>query len=116
MQVEIYARGGSEGQGGISLCKDGTRVLREIGELLPFQQPPWSDDRLEGLIDFEPLALAPGTRSGVVADAALETLVAVGETIARDIAAALAKLEVAETDSPAGAQGFHIGAGGTAVG
>ena len=98
VQVEIYARSGSEGQGGIALCKDGTRVLREIGELLPFQQPPWNDDRLEGLIDFEPLALAPGTRSGVVADAALETLVAVGETIARDIAAALAKLEVAETE------------------
>jgi hypothetical protein len=102
VQVEIYSRadggGTNAGQGGIALCKDGTRVLREISELIPFQQSPWNDGRIEGLIDFEPLALAPGTRSGVVADAAFETLVSVAETIGRDIEAALGSLEAAETE------------------
>jgi len=102
VQVEIYSRGGEsrggEAAGGIALCKDGTRVLREITELLPFQRPPWTDGRLEGLIDFQPLALAPGTRSGVVADPALELLVATAAAIGRDIEAALGRLEAAETE------------------
>jgi hypothetical protein len=98
VQVEIYARAGTEGSGGIALCKDGTRVLRDIAELLPFQQAPWTDSRLEGLIDFERIALAPGTRSGVVADAALEALVVIGEAIARDVNAALEKVDSAESE------------------
>ncbi len=98
VQVEIYARSGSDGSGGIALCKDGTRVLRDISELLPFQQAPWTDSRLEGLIDFEWLALAPGTRSGVVADAALEALVTAGEAIARDVSTALEKVDAAESE------------------
>jgi len=67
VQVEIYARTErSPADGGIALCKDGTRVLKDVAELLAFQAPPWTDGRLEGLIDFEPLMLAPGTRSGIV--------------------------------------------------
>jgi hypothetical protein len=97
--VEVYMRGDSGGgEGGIALCKDGTRVLGEIAELLPFQQPPWDDRRLEGIIDFEPLALAPGTRSGIIADAALEALVAVRDAIGSDILAALDTREQAETE------------------
>lgn len=96
--VEIYAKSGGEGSSGIALCKDGTRVLRDIAELLPFQQAPWNDSRLEGLIDFDRIALAPGTRSGVVADAALEALVIAGEAIARDVNAALEKADAAESE------------------
>lgn len=96
VHVEIYARAGNEGTGGIALCKDGTRVLRDIAELLPFQCPPWTDRRLEGLVDFDRLALAPGTRSGVVADDAFEALSACGESIARDVTLALETLDAAE--------------------
>jgi len=98
VQVELYARSGGEGSGGVALCKDGTRVLRDIAELLPFQQAPWTDSRLEGLIDFDRIALAPGTRAGVVADAALEALVTAGEAIARDVNAALEKVDAAESE------------------
>ncbi len=99
VQVEVYVRSDStSGGGGIALCKDGTRVLPRIAELLPFQQAPWADGRLEGIIDFEPLALAPGTRGGVVPDGALQTLVAAAGTIAADIAAALAARDEAETE------------------
>ena len=99
VQVEIYVRAdGEAGDGGVGLCKDGTRVLREIAELLPFQHPPWTDRRLEGLVDFEPLTLAPGTRSGVVPDAAFESLVAAAAAIEADLATALAAREQAETE------------------
>jgi hypothetical protein len=97
--VEIYLRGDdATGPGGIAVCKDGTRVLADITELLAFQQPPWTDRRLEGLVDFEALALAPGTRSGIVPDAALDALVAVAPAIATDIAAAVAGREQAEAE------------------
>jgi hypothetical protein len=97
--VEIYLRGDeATGRGGIALCKDGTRVLADVAELLPFQQPPWTDGRLEGLVDFEALALAPGTRSGIVPDAAFAALVAAAPTIAADIAAAVAGREEAEAE------------------
>lgn len=99
VQVEIYVRAeGEPGDGGVGLCKDGTRVLKEIAELLPFQHAPWTDRRLEGLIDFDPLTLAPGTRSGVVPDAAFEALVAAAAVIETDLAAALEAREQAETE------------------
>jgi hypothetical protein len=99
VNVEVYLRGeAATGPSGISVCKDGTRVLADIAELLPFQHTPWTDRRLEGLVDFEPLALAPGTRSGIVADAALEALVAVAPAIEADIAAAVATREQAEAE------------------
>ncbi|MFM8414888.1 MAG: ATP-binding protein [Planctomycetota bacterium] len=99
VQVEVYVRGdGAAPAGGIALFKDGTRVLPRIAELLAFQQAPWTDGRLEGLLDYEPLALAPGTRNGVVVDGALESLVAAATTIGRDITAALAARDEAETE------------------
>ncbi|MDA0253274.1 MAG: ATP-binding protein [Planctomycetota bacterium] len=97
VQVEVYLQDES-GTGSIALCKDGTRVLPRISDLLSFQGPPWTDGRIEGIIDFEPLALAPGTRGGVVADAALETLASTGEAIARDMLAALAERDEAEAE------------------
>lgn len=97
--VELYLRADDDsGPGGIAVCKDGTRVLADITELLAFQQAPWADRRLEGLIDFEALALAPGTRSGIVPDAALDALVAVAPAIAADIRASVASREQAEAE------------------
>jgi len=99
VQVEVYVRSeGAAAGGGISLCKDGTRVLPRIAELLSFQESPWTDGRLEGIVDFEPLGLAPGTRNGVVADAALETLVDAAARIAPDIERALSERDEAETE------------------
>ena len=99
VQVEAYVRGdGAAAGGGIALFKDGTRVLPRIADLLPFQQAPWTDGRLEGLLDYEPLALAPGTRNGVVADGALEALVAAAAAIGRDITTALAARDEAESE------------------
>ncbi len=97
--VEIYLRGDdATGPGGIAICKDGTRVLADITELLAFQQAPWTDRRLEGLVDFEALSLAPGTRAGIVPDAALDALVAVAPQIAADIGACVSSREQAEAE------------------
>jgi len=99
LQVELYLRcESSQADAGIALCKDGTRVLRDIGELLPFQHAPWNDGRLEGLLDFEPLTLAPGTRSGIVADEAFDALIAAATALEPEILEALAQREQAETD------------------
>ena len=99
VNVEIYTRGdGDDEPAGISLCKDGTRVLASIAELLPFQHAPWDDLRLVGLVDFEPLALAPGTRGGIVPDAALDALVTVAPVIEADIRVACASREQAEAE------------------
>jgi hypothetical protein len=99
VNVEIYLRGDeATGKPGIAVCKDGTRVIEDIAELLPFSRAPWNDRRLEGLVDFEPLALAPGTRSGIVPDAAFEALVAAASAIEADILSAVSTREQAEAE------------------
>ena len=99
VHVELYMRcESSQPDSGIALCKDGTRVLKDVCELLPFQHAPWNDGRLEGLLDFDPLLLAPGTRSGIVADAAFDAFVAAATALEPEILAALAQREQAETD------------------
>ena len=99
INVEVYVRGEqATGEPGIAVCKDGTRVLKDVTELLPFQHAPWTDRRLEGLIDFEPLTLAPGTRSGIVPDAALDALVEAAAAIEADVREAMASREQAEAE------------------
>ena len=99
VHVELYMRcESSQADAAIALCKDGTRVLRDVCELLPFQHAPWNDGRLEGLLDFDPLTLAPGTRSGIVADEAFDAFVAAATALEPEILAALDQREQAETD------------------
>ena len=99
VHVELYMRcESSQPDAAIALCKDGTRVLRDVCELLPFQHAPWNDGRLEGLLDFDPLTLAPGTRSGIVADEAFDAFVAAATALEPEILLALEQREQAETD------------------
>ena len=99
VHVELYMRcESSQPDAAIALCKDGTRVLRDVCELLPFQHAPWNDGRLEGLLDFDPLLLAPGTRSGIIADEAFDAFVAAATALEPEILLALEQREQAETD------------------
>ena len=82
----------------VSLCKDGTRVLNHIGELLHFEGPPWDDARLRGRIDYPYLKLAPGTRQGVVPDQHLEHFVVAVNTIAEQLTSVLQQRSQAETE------------------
>jgi hypothetical protein len=59
----------------VGLYRSGTRILKSIGELDAFQRPPWTEGFLQGILDVPFLQLTPATRTGVVQDAALESLV-----------------------------------------
>jgi hypothetical protein len=71
--TEIYL-GESENHGRVGLYRSGTRVLEDITGLENFSHEPWSSAYLQGIIDAPFLNLTPGTRGGVVHDAALQTL------------------------------------------
>ena len=56
----------------VGLYRSGTRVLGSLTELDAFQHTPWNSGYLQGIVDAAFLNLTPGTRSGVVQDAAFE--------------------------------------------
>lgn len=97
--VELYFReelGGADS--GVAICKDGTRVLKDITELEHFQRSPWSDGRLEGVLDFAALTLAPGTRQGIVPDEKLDEFIKAVETLEGPLQEAISQRETAESD------------------
>jgi len=99
--VELYFAnpgGGQNEDAGVAVCKDGTRVLKSITELDPFQHPPWSDGRLEGVIDFAALELAPGTRSGIVPNERLSEFTRAVSTLETALKEAIDQREKAESD------------------
>ncbi len=97
--VELYFRDGiGGGDGGVAICKDGTRVLKDITELDHFQRPPWNEGRLEGVLDFAALTLAPGTRQGIVPDDRFDDFIGAVETLEAPLKEAIANRELAESD------------------
>src|SRR5438552_9471931 len=58
----------------VSLYRSGTRVLENIAELEAFARPPWTSGYVQGIVDAPYLNLTPGTRLGVIHDAALARL------------------------------------------
>ena len=60
----------------VGVYRYGTRVLESLSELEGFQQTPWSDGYLEGIVEVPFLNLTPGTRSGIVRDHAFSAFCA----------------------------------------
>ncbi len=58
----------------VSLYRSGTRVLGNLAELDAFARMPWTSGYVQGIIDVPYLTLTPGTRLGVIHDAALARL------------------------------------------
>jgi hypothetical protein len=56
----------------VGLYRSGTRVLRSLTELDAFRGKPWDSGYLQGIVDAPFINLTPGTRTGVVQDAAFE--------------------------------------------
>ena len=74
--AELYLRDGThEEPGRVALCKDGTRVLEDITELVSFSKRPWTDGRLEGILEYSAFNLAPGTRKGIIPDKLFDAFV-----------------------------------------
>lgn len=71
--AELYLHAHSPANA-VSLYRAGTRVLGNLTELDTFARPPWSSGYVQGIIDVPYLTLTPGTRLGVVHDAALARL------------------------------------------
>ncbi len=58
----------------VSLYRSGTRVIENIAGLEAFARGPWTSGYVQGIIDAPYLNLTPGTRLGVIHDAALARL------------------------------------------
>jgi hypothetical protein len=59
----------------VGLYRLGTRVLPSVVALEHFQRPPWNSGLLQGMLDVPFLTITPGTRDGVIRDAAFESFV-----------------------------------------
>jgi hypothetical protein len=95
--VELHFTDGQAAEQGVAVCKDGTRVLRDITELEQFQHSPWTDRRLEGVLDFAALGLSPGTRSGIEPDDKLMAFIDAVQAIEPAILQELAGRDEAES-------------------
>jgi hypothetical protein len=103
--VELYLADPAA-SAGVSLCKQGTRIMPDIRSLDEFARPPWNSSLLEGLIDAPFLQLTPGTRDGIVLDDAYESLVFSLEAIEPTLAAAIEEQRKAEEEEASKAV-FH---------
>lgn len=71
--AELYLHAHSPANA-VSLYRSGTRVLGNLTELEAFARMPWTSGYVQGIIDAPYLNLTPGTRLGVIRDAALARL------------------------------------------
>jgi hypothetical protein len=83
----------------IAIYAAGTQVAESFHELAALQldHPPWTDRRLTGLVDFPGLTVAPGSRRGVVPDAAASAFVRALRGVEPLLAEALEQLELRRT-------------------
>lgn len=95
-RLELYLVSPEEGRAGtVSLACGGTTVLEDIASADPEDgaRAPWSTGRIEGVIDFPDLRVAPSTRRGFVPDAAAERFLAALAGLERELAERLAELD-----------------------
>ena len=72
-------------------------MLQDITELVPFDRAPWTDGRLEGILDFPAFDLAPGTRKGVVPNERLEVFLEAVHCIEPAVNEAIERRDQAES-------------------
>jgi hypothetical protein len=73
LYAELYLNEPSE-ENRVALFRHGTRVIEDISALDGFAHPPWDLRHLQGHIEAPFVSLTPGTRSGLVHDAAYAAL------------------------------------------
>ncbi|MCU0973120.1 MAG: ATP-binding protein [Burkholderiales bacterium] len=73
--AELYLNEPSEANR-IALFRHGTRVIEDLAPLDDFAHPPWTLRYLQGHVDAPFLNVTPGTRTGIVHDAAYAALCA----------------------------------------
>ena len=95
-RVELYLVSQDEERTGrVALACGGTTVLDDLawidGPALP--RAPWSSGRLEGVVDYPELEVAPGSRRGFAPNTASEAFIAALARLERDLAIELARDE-----------------------
>jgi hypothetical protein len=98
---EIYAElylSSASSENRISLCKNGTRVIDDLRKIDDFCHAPWTSPYLEGLIDCSFLQLTPGTRDGVIYDAAFASLLESLGPLEDELLERIKELEQAEEE------------------
>jgi hypothetical protein len=69
ISFELYVNNPAEGEVlNVCVSKSGTRVKKSILDIDEFRHAPWDLNRLEGIIDYPRLRLAPGTRENIAPD------------------------------------------------
>ena len=97
IRLELYLSADDE-RGGIGLYRLGTRVLSSITELEPFNLHPWQSDYIQGVIDCPSLQISPGTRLGIVYDAAFENFIAALDPVKEALCGVIAAKRRAEDE------------------
>ncbi len=95
--VELYLGAPHEDRR-IGLYRAGTRVVENLREIDGFDVPPWNSPYLEGLIDAPQLSVSPGTRSGIIHDAALTALIEALQPITQRLEQLIREQEEAEQE------------------
>ena len=92
-RVELYlVTAEEERRGVVTLACGGTAVLDDLAQIDGDDSPraPWSSGRLEGVIDFPELYVAPATRRGFAHDEPVAAFLAALERLEADLVARLA--------------------------
>jgi hypothetical protein len=89
LYLEIYLNE-ADAANQVGLFRHGTRVLESIAELEEFARAPWTSGFLQGLVDVPFLTLTPGTRAGIVRDAAYADFVAAMQPVSEALAELIA--------------------------
>ena len=79
----------------MSLYRNGTRVA-ELTALDGFREGPWSSGYIDGVVDAPFVTLTPGTRTGVIHDAAFAALHQGLESVRENLDALIGDLKRAE--------------------
>lgn len=95
--VELYLTEPGSGTG-VGLHKNGTRVFSDMSRIDAFRRPPWTSGYVEGIVDASFLQLTPGTRDGVIYDAAFDSLGDALEPVESALAAAIEERRRAEEE------------------
>jgi len=76
LELELYIAFPPEGEKVfVSIQRRGTLVQQDIQEFEEFQKDPWNLNRLDGVIEYGALNIAPATRYGVAKDDEFEAFV-----------------------------------------
>jgi len=82
----------------VGLYRQGTRVIESLSSLDELNRSPWTSGYLQGFIDAPYLNLTPGTRTGIIMDAAYQRLIDELKPIEAELSRLIDEQQRAEED------------------